>query len=644
MTTVLADRYELGRLLGRGGMADVYLAQDRRLNRQVAVKMLHKNLSGDRDLLARFQREAHSSARLNHHAIVTTYDSGAVHEEGFDQPFIVMEYIDGRTVREVLDEARRTGKPGLPPDYPVDPQHTQLDSDETMRLVPPSPREDDHRRTPPLEIAQAGAITSGVLSALAYSHRQGVVHRDIKPGNVMLTDAGDVKVMDFGIARAASEATAAMTRTNTVLGTAQYLSPEQARGETVDSRSDLYSTGCLLYELLTGRPPFVSDSAVSLAYKHVGEIPEPPSRYNPLVSEAVDRVVMMSLAKDRGDRYQDAESFRADLTAAQAGRAVQAPPLTAANADDSTQPLVPVPPARPTQPARPTTTYTERVSQEPQRKSRVGAVLLTLLLVAAGIAAGILGYQMLANDEPTAAPPTSTPTITTEMVEVPDVANMTLAQATTALNERGLQVRQGTSRASDTIEKGKVVAQDPPSNKAVERGSTVTVALSLGPAAVEIPDVRGMTQERARETLQQHGLEVGNVDTRNSASVRQGLVISTDPAAGASASRGDSVSLVLSSGRVTVEDLTGRTMQEAHAWLTERGLEVVVEEQQDESATAGTVLRQEPPPGDVDQGSTVTLYVAVAPTAPTTEPSPTDPGTEAPPTEAPPPTDAAPSQ
>src|SRR5689334_3131161 len=282
---VLGNRYEVGDLLGRGGMAEVHIGRDTRLGRVVAIKLLRIDLARDATFQARFRREAQSAAALNHPAIVAVYDTGEeqVVESGGSSvalPYIVMEYVEGRTLRELMHDGH------------------------------------------PLDVDTALEVTARVLSALEYSHRAGIVHRDIKPANVMMTTTGDVKVMDFGIARALADASSTMTQTQAVIGTAQYLSPEQARGETVDARSDLYSAGCLLYELLTGRPPFVADSPVAVAYQHVREEPQPPSAFNPAVPADVDRIVLHSLAKDRETRYQTAADFRTDIEAYLAGRPV----------------------------------------------------------------------------------------------------------------------------------------------------------------------------------------------------------------------------------------------------------------------------------------------------------------------------------
>ena len=280
---LLGGRYELDGVVGRGGMAEVYRARDIRLDRIVAVKTLREDLARDQTFQARFRREAQSAASLNHPSIVAVYDTGEDNTGGSHVPYIVMEYVDGRTLRDLLRDDRR--------------------------LLP----------------ERALEITDGVLRALDYSHRNGIVHRDIKPGNVMLTRNGQVKVMDFGIARAVSDAQATMTQTAQVIGTAQYLSPEQARGERVDARSDLYSTGCLLYELLTGRPPFLGDSPVAIAYQHVRENPIPPSRIDPEVPQWADAIVLRAMAKDPRDRYQSAAEMRQDIQ-----RALQGMPVAGA--------------------------------------------------------------------------------------------------------------------------------------------------------------------------------------------------------------------------------------------------------------------------------------------------------------------------
>src|ERR1051325_2014018 len=278
----LGGRYELGHVLGGGGMPEVSLAHDTRLGRTVAVKTLRADLARDPSFQARFRREAQSAASLNHPAIVAVYDTGEDYIDGVSIPYIVMEYVDGSTLRELLPSGRK--------------------------LLP----------------ERAMEMTVGILQALEYSHRAGIVHRDIKPANVMLTRNGQVKVMDFGIARAMGDSGMTMTQTSAVIGTAQYLSPEQAKGEQVDARSDLYSTGCLLYELLTGRPPFIGDSPVAVAYQHVREQAQPPSVFDPEITPEMDAIVLKALVKDRDSPYQSADEMRADIEACLDGQPVAA--------------------------------------------------------------------------------------------------------------------------------------------------------------------------------------------------------------------------------------------------------------------------------------------------------------------------------
>ena len=367
---LIGGRYEVGELLGRGGMAEVRKGHDVRLGRTVAIKRLRTDLASDSTFQARFRREAQSAASLNDPSIVSVYDTGeemATDGSNVAQPYIVMEYVAGRTLRDVL-------------------------------------REGGDRKILP---ERALEITSGVLRALDYSHRAGIIHRDIKPGNVMLTPAGNVKVMDFGIARAVSDASSTMTQTAAVVGTAQYLSPEQARGESVDSRSDVYSTGCLLYELLTGRPPFVGDSPVSVAYQHVREQAQPPSALDEDLTPEIDAIVMKALAKDVDERYPSAAAMKDDIDRYLAGQPVEAPAVAAA-------PTTYLPAAGGAA-TRVVTTEQQDDDEEPERKRRWPLVLLLLALLAA-IVAALLLIPRLADPG-------------TEQVSVPSVTGMTRQQA-----------------------------------------------------------------------------------------------------------------------------------------------------------------------------------------------------------------------
>ena len=528
---ILAGRYEIRDLIGSGGMAEVHLGYDKRLSRIIAIKLLRSDIAGDPTFQARFRREAQSAAALNHPTIVAVYDSG---EEEFTAPngstrsvpYIVMEYVEGHTVRELLGDGE---------------------------AVP---------------IPEAVEITTGVLDALEYSHRAGIVHRDIKPGNIMLTSTGAVKVMDFGIARAIEDSAATVTQTHAVVGTAQYLSPEQARGELVDARSDLYSTGCLLYELLTGQPPFTGNSAVAIAYQHVREIPKPPSALAADVPESLDRVVLKALAKARDDRYQDAAHMRTELLAAARGMAVSAPATetwqstTAMPSATAPSPAPPAPPIS-TQPSAPEQTAEDK---RPRRRWWVW-MLIILLLILAGIVIG-----MLASGLPGSRHPNETPSPTATAAIVPNVSNMSEDDAKSAIEDVGLTFVRGDDVSSDTVDEGLAISSDPGAGTSAVLGTEVTVSFSSGSATVKVPDVSGMTQSEARKEIENANLTWGDVTTEDSPGTQAGQVIRSNPAAGNPVSRGATVSVVVSSGRTTVPDVVGKSQEEAQQALKNAGL------------------------------------------------------------------------
>ena len=579
---ILAGRYEIRDLIGRGGMAEVHLGYDRRLNRVIAIKLLRSDLASDSTFQTRFQREAQSAAALNHPSIVAVYDSGEealVQPDGTSRtvPYIVMEYVEGHTVRELLGDGE---------------------------AVP---------------IPEAVEIVTGVLDALEYSHRAGIVHRDIKPGNIMITSTGAVKVMDFGIARAIEDSAATVTQQHAVVGTAQYLSPEQARGEVVDTRSDLYSTGCLLYELLTGQPPFTGDSAVAIAYQHVREVPKPPSSIAADIPEAIDRVVLKALAKRRDDRYGDAAHMRSYLLAAQRGSAVSAPAASAwtaaptttlpqqADAFSPARPETPAPP--PPTPQQPLVMPTEK-DDERDSKNRLGLwLLIAALIVAVALGAWAISSGKLGGADPK---PTASPTPTS--VTVPDVTGKSEQEAKAAIESVGLVYAKGDDVASDTIPSGRAVSTDPAVGTGAAPGSTVTVQYSLGTAMVEVPDVSGKTQEEARDALEKAGLKVGTSTSEDSAEVGKDKVIRTNPTADTTVQRGSSVALVLSTGRVTVPDIKGMTLEAAQTALQDAGLTYNVnspttEKTSDQSKKDATeVTGTSPVAGaSVDAGSQVTI-------------------------------------
>jgi serine/threonine protein kinase len=557
----LGGRYEIGDLLGRGGMAEVHIGRDARLGRAVAVKMLRPDLARDPSFQARFRREAHSAASLNHPAVVAVYDTGEDQFAGNPVPYIVMEYVEGSTLRDLLASGRR--------------------------LMP----------------ERALEIVDGVLAALAYSHAHGIVHRDIKPANVMLTRAGDVKVMDFGIARAVADQSATMTATSAVIGTAQYLSPEQARGETVDARSDLYSTGCLLYELLTGRPPFVGDSPVSVAYQHVREEPQPPSSIDPDVPPAVDAIVMRALTKDREDRYQNADEMRADIGRALAGRDVAAP--TAVVAAAATQRIA-APPA-------PTSTFAVLPDQDQLPDNKAGRALAYALLAAAVIAvfviAAVLGKSLFDSNSP-------------KTVVVPPVKGMTQAVAEKELTTLGLKVKVEEAN-NDTQPKGNVFDQSPPANTQLKVGQTVTIKVSLGVAEVVVPDLQGLSVDTADRKLRDLGLVLGDRHYVASDQTRN-LITKSTPKAGKTVAAGSTVDVEVASGQNTVPDVKGKTNTEASAILENAGFTPKEMPRETADAEPGTVVDQTPAGNKtVRLGSTVTIFVAQAPTE-TPTPTPTD--------------------
>jgi len=563
---VLAGRYEVGELIGRGGMAEVHIGHDTRLGRTVAIKVLRSDLARDPSFLARFRREAQSAAALNHPAIVAVYDTGEdTHTDtqgaSVHVPFIVMEYVEGHTVRDILQDGA---------------------------AVP---------------IEEAVEITAGILSALEYSHQAGIVHRDIKPANVMITPTGAVKVMDFGIARAMADSAATMTQTHAVIGTAQYLSPEQARGETVDTRSDLYSTGCVLFELLTGRPPFIGDSPVAVAYQHVGQAPQRPSELASDVPEVLDRIVLKALTKDRDARYSTAAEFRSDLDTALRGGDVTAPLIGAAAAGAAaTQVMGQGNATQVMDPAGTSQWGTTGVQgahgEEPpedQKKSRKGLMWTLIAIGAVALATIITLIVINSAGEDNVSVPSLSQTITP-------------AEAEKRITGAGLVYEQETDTDS-TEPENTFLGQDPAGGAEVERGSTVTVTFSAGPDTVAVPDVAGKSESEARQILEDAQLTVGDVERRNSGSVEKDVAIGTDPESGQAASEGDSVNLILSTGQVKLPDLRGMTEDQATSQLSDLGLNSSTsEEESDEDP--GTVIGQSPEAGNVPQGSNVAIVIA----------------------------------
>ncbi|MCW2823943.1 MAG: pknB [Aeromicrobium sp.] len=554
-TIRLGDRYELGGLLGRGGMADVRVGRDLRLGRTVAVKQLRTDLSADDTFQARFRREAQSSAALNHPSIVAVYDTGeSIDRHGSHVPYIVMEYVEGQTLRDILRGA------------------------ENGRKILPE---------------RALSITADVLAALDYSHRSGIIHRDIKPANVMLTPSGQVKVMDFGIARAIADTSSAMTQTAAVIGTAQYLSPEQARGETVDARSDIYSTGCLLYELLTGRPPFIGDSPVSVAYQHVREEARPPSQLNPDVSQAIDNIVAKSLAKRVEDRYQSAGDMRKDIERVLAGQAVDAPTTTTAV----------VPGATAVAPAAPALPPPSDVDPEEDEDGRPNwpAILGIVAAIAAVLLAVLWFAGVFDNEE---KPPT--------LKAVTDVSGKDVDTATRALENAGFVVGDRTERTSADVDAGDVIETDPPAGEEVDKGSTVNLIVSAGPEQVAIPNLIDYSYSDAKRLLQDQGLKVKR-QTQDSSETKDS-VLNSNPPAGVKVDVGSTVTLIVSKGQVTVPNVVGKDIEEATAILEDLGLKVDATEDAASPAPENQVTEQSIAAGqNVSPDSTIRLTYATRP-------------------------------
>jgi len=567
---LLGGRYELDGVVGRGGMAEVYRARDIRLDRIVAIKTLRTDLARDQIFQARFRREAQSAASLNHPSIVAVYDTGEDMTSGVPVPYIVMEYVDGRTVRDLLQEGHR--------------------------LLPERSLE----------------IIDGVLRALDYSHQAGIVHRDIKPGNVMVTRNGDIKVMDFGIARAMSDAQATMTQTAQVIGTAQYLSPEQARGERVDSRSDLYSTGCLLYELLTGRPPFTGDSPVAVAYQHVRENPVPPSRVDPDVPPWADGIVLKAMAKSPADRYQTAADMRADLQRAASGMPVAAAPPTRFDMYPQTQRMgtgtmmagatSQIPPVEDYDYAGRDYDYAGSGGRGGTNRRWIPWVLGVVLVIAV---VGGVAYYLLAGAGKTYA--------------VPLVNGEPVARAQSQIQAQHLRSTL-VYRNSDSVKANTVINSNPAEGNNVPANTLVTLFVSKGQAPVAVPNVVGQQQDQAAATLQSKGFKV-DTKTDATSSSPAGQVISQNPSGG-TAAPGATITITVSGGAVSVPSVVGDSQATATQILTNAGFQVSAQNGSGPADVAnGTVFSQNPQNGTAAKGSTVTIFVqnVQSPSAPPTD-------------------------
>jgi eukaryotic-like serine/threonine-protein kinase len=518
MTRVLGNRYQLGAMIGTGGMSDVFIADDLRLHREVAVKVLRSDLARDPSFVTRFNKEALSVAALNHPGIVSVYDSGKEETPSGVMPYIVMEYVEGKTLREIIHKGER---------FPLQ---------------------------------RAVEIVEGILTALQYSHKNGIVHRDIKPGNIMITDSGDIKVMDFGIARALADSGATLTSTWNIVGTAQYLSPEQATGGQADARSDLYSVGCLFYELVSGKPPFSGETPVAIAYQHVSTPLTPVTDIEPSLDPALNNFFSVALAKDPADRYQSANAMLKDLKKLSKGEGI--------------------------------TTQIPR-TKKPLSRNRIAALALSLVVLVGAASFFIFN-------------PSSS-----VIVELPNVVGLTEAQAREQLTGFTITIQ----RAPDPrIPRDRVSNQLPLATTRVSQGSAVTLTLSDGPGDAIVPTgLIGKPLEEVRTALVAAGLRVSRTVAVDSEQ-EPGIVLKVSPEPGSTVEAGTGVVLEIASGNVQVPQLVGVTEIEARTLLTQAGFLVKTVEAFDANQPIGIVLAQAPSAGETKIiGSSVTITINKAP-------------------------------
>jgi len=542
---VLGDRYEIHRAIARGGMAQVYLARDRTLDRPVAVKELVPEFATDPSFVERFKREAQSAARLTHPNIVSVYDWGT--QDG--TYFIVMEYVDGPSLSQLI------------------------------------------RRDGALHPRRAAEIAGEVAAALGFAHSQDVVHRDIKPGNVLLTSSGQAKVADFGIARALSSSEGELTQTGSVMGTATYFSPEQAQGLPIDARADLYSLGVVLYEMVTGRPPFTGDTPLAISYKHVQDQPPRPSAVSPGVPVGLEAIILKLLSKQPADRYDNAEALRADLDRFLAGQPTLAEDQLAAVAAAAAVPAA----ATTVQPV--VDPVDDDYSDDDQPKSRTG-LFIGVLVVLLALLGGLLFWFARG--------------LNAADVEVPATIGLTRAEAETLLRGEGFEV-EVSEQANPSIEAGRVISQDPAPKTKAPDGSKVTLVVSLGPAQVPVPEVVGRTQAEGEFILAVAGLRSKIIPIEDP-DTEPGRIISSNPAANVPVAKDSEVELRVSKGpgEELVPNVGGQSLSAAQAALQAAGFKIGgPDEEPSDDVAKGKVIRTDPPVGtSVKKGSTVTVIVS----------------------------------
>ncbi|WP_025738224.1 Stk1 family PASTA domain-containing Ser/Thr kinase [Mycobacterium genavense] len=549
----LSDRYELGDILGFGGMSEVHLARDVRLHRDVAVKVLRADLARDPSFYLRFRREAQNAAALNHPAIVAVYDTGEAETPAGPLPYIVMEYVDGVTLRDIVHN-----------DGPLPPR-------------------------------RAIEIIADACQALNFSHQNGIIHRDVKPANIMISTTNAVKVMDFGIARAIADSGNSVTQTAAVIGTAQYLSPEQARGDSVDARSDVYSLGCVLYEILTGEPPFTGDSPVSVAYQHVRVDPVAPSKRHAGISPDLDAVVLKALAKNPDNRYQTAAEMRADLVRVHNGEPPEAPKvLTDAERTSLLASTGPGHGSRtdPLPRQHFSDTDPERMGG-PVGRWVVAVAVLAVLTIVVVIAFNTFGGS-------------------TRDVQVPDMRGQVSADAVAALQNRGFKTRT-LQKPDSSIPPDHVISTDPGANASVAAGDEITINVSTGPEQREVPDVSSMSYADAVSKLKAAGFTKFKQANSPSTPELLGKVVGTNPPANQTSAITNVVTVIVGSGPETkqVPDVAGQTIDVAQKNLTVYGFTKITETSVDSPRPAGEVIGTNPPKGQtIPVDSIVELQVS----------------------------------